>query len=216
MFSKIKPIILCTIIPVVAFLLWSLSNNNNYDYSDTIANPVLEIEVDSVTIVSSIKLPEIEEFEKVEDTIVTKLVNIEPNHNHVKCMATNIYHESAGEPFMGQVAVGRVVMNRVLHGFASDPCKVIYQSHKIMVEDKEKIRCQFSWVCQGKSQPSNSNPGYIEAENIAKRILTENAWKDDIPDNILFFHNNTVNPRWKYRKEFSIGGHVFYSWNKPK
>lgn len=137
-----------------------------------------------------------------------KPVNLE----HVRCLATNIYHEAGGEPFMGQVAVARVVMNRVRHGFASSPCAVVYQSTKVSdPENPEAHRkiCQFSWVCQGKSTPPRDSR-YQQAEDIAKKVLSENKWNEVIPSNILFFHNTSVDPNWGYRKVVEIGNHVFY------
>lgn len=142
-----------------------------------------------------------------------KSVNVE----HLKCLATNIYHEARGEPFMGQVAVARVVMNRIKHGFGSNPCKVVYQTYKIPDDSDDGFKkvCQFSWVCQGKETPPR-NSDYLLAERIAKSILVDNKWEKDIPSNILFFHANTVNPGWNYQQVVKIGNHIFYSKNKDK
>jgi spore germination cell wall hydrolase CwlJ-like protein len=44
------------------------------------------------------------------------------------CMARNIYHEARGEPKLGQIAVGYVVLNRVEEsegGTAPTPCEII-------------------------------------------------------------------------------------------
>lgn len=135
------------------------------------------------------------------------------NPEHLKCLATNIYHEAAGEPFMGQVAVARVVMNRIKYGFASNPCKVVYQTIQVPSEEHpEGIKkvCQFSWVCEGKTQPPR-NQRYLQAESIARQVLAENKWKDEIPSNVLFFHNTSVDPSWGYRRVMTIGNHIFYS-----
>lgn len=136
-----------------------------------------------------------------------------PNHEYVKCLATNIYFEAGGEPFMGQVAVARVVMNRILHGFASDPCKVVYQKTVRYNQEQERkiIMCQFSWVCQGKLNPNRDSTTYQQAKEIATLVLTQDKWSDDIPNNILFFHNHTVNPRWNYDRKMTIGNHIFYA-----
>lgn len=150
-----------------------------------------------------------------ESAVIKKTVNLE----HLHCLANNIYHEAGGEPFMGQVAVARVVMNRIKHGFASNPCRVIYQSTTVSdPENPEETKriCQFSWVCDDKSPPSKNNPTYKQALHIAKKILEEDKWSDDIPNNILFFHNTSVNPLWKYQKSMTIGNHVFYSHGKEK
>lgn len=134
------------------------------------------------------------------------------NLEHLKCLAANIYYEARGEPFIGQVAVARVVMNRIEHGFASNPCKVVYQSHVIQKDEESEPKkiCQFSWVCEGHLSPPR-NSYYLQAEEIARKILLENKWKDHIPSNILFFHSTSVDPDWKYKKIMTIGNHVFYS-----
>ena len=139
----------------------------------------------------------------------TKIVNTE----HLRCLATNIYWEAAGEPFMGQVAVARIVVNRVKHGFASNPCKVIYQVTSVV--DTEELTgvkkiCQFSWVCENKPVLSSNNPLYKQAELIAFKVLSENKWNDAIPSNALFFHNNQITPNWTYKYLFTIGNHKFY------
>jgi len=214
--SKIKPIILCTIIPILVFILWSLTNNNNNDligpYVKTypIAVEIQKIEESTIEIVEMIqpvKLPTITYEEQV--IALTR-------KEQIKCMAVNIYHEAGGEPYMGQVAVARVVMNRVLHGFASNPCKVIYQMTTRWNPNTERstTHCQFSWVCQHKKEPHKDNPIYVQAEDIARQILDDDEWKDEISSDLLFFHNNKVNPRWPYYEKLKIGNHVFYSKTK--
>ena len=134
------------------------------------------------------------------------------NLKHLKCLAAGIYYEANGEPLVGQIAVARVIMNRVLHGFAKDPCAVVYQSTTKVNEDGEKIKlCQFSWVCDDKMIPSESNPRFVKAVSIARQILEEDKWSDILPNNTLFFHNLTVAPRWTYRQVTTIGNHIFYS-----
>lgn len=133
--------------------------------------------------------------------------------DQLKCLAANIYFEAGSEPFMGQVAVARVVMNRIYHGFANSPCGVVYQSHTVPDRDDPEITkklCQFSWTCENKSIPTAANAVYKQAEEIARKVLTENMWSEDIPKNVLFFHNNSVNPSWKYYKLMTIGNHAFY------
>jgi spore germination cell wall hydrolase CwlJ-like protein len=149
---------------------------------------------------------------------VTKPVIKPVDTTQLKCLAANIYHEAAGEPFLGQVAVARVVMNRVKHGFAPTPCKVIYQKHQRVNEEDPSLKittCQFSWVCSGKSEPPR-NSTYAQAEQIAYAVLSENRWSDIFPSTMLFFHNIHVDPKWPYRKLEQIGNHIFYSkYRKP-
>lgn len=148
----------------------------------------------------------------IEETIVLKKLNTK----YLECLATGIYYEAANEPFIGQIAVARVIMNRVLHGFASNPCKVVYQTTTTNNDGDVTKSCQFSWVCEGKTTPSEDNPRYRRALEIAKSVLVEDKWNDILPNNTLFFHNMTVSPRWVYRKVTVIGNHVFYSKGKEK
>lgn len=139
------------------------------------------------------------------------------NAEYLRCMATNIYYEAGNEPFMGQVMVARVVMNRIKYGFAKNPCSVIYDhTTKFDTEtNSSKKICQFNWTCEEKQFPIN-NASYRQAEYIARRVLAENAWSDIVPNNVLFFHNQTVNPNWNYEKVATIGNHTFYSKKRDK
>lgn len=145
-------------------------------------------------------------------TPAVKHTMLKVNSEYVRCMATNIYWEAGGEPFMGQVMVARVVMNRIKHGFAKNPCSVVYSETTVLHDDQERRLCQFSWVCEGKETPQR-NAVYKQAEEIAKKVLIENAWSDIVPHNVLFFHNKTVSPSWKHTPVITVGNHVFYAKN---
>jgi spore germination cell wall hydrolase CwlJ-like protein len=137
------------------------------------------------------------------------------------CMAKNIFYEANGEPLQGQAAVARVVVNRIRHGFGSNPCNVIYQANYIEKQNEEggtyrqKV-CQFSWVCEGKGEPNKNSPGYIKAKEIAYDVLAYDAYEDVVPKSTLFFHNLTVEPSWPYQHAKKIGNHIFYSKGKKK
>jgi spore germination cell wall hydrolase CwlJ-like protein len=220
--SRLKLILLCTIIPTIVLLLGSLTNNNDkIDFSlyNATKNAVM-VEVHPVLMSSTIQVMPIPPEEKhpstrkLPDVKFEETANINPSlKEQIKCMTHNIYYESGGEPHAGQVAVARVVMNRVLHGFAASPCKVIYQTTRKYDAKTEKavIMCQFSWVCEGKKGPNINSERYKTAEAIAIQVLPEDKWKDEIPNNILFFHNHTVKPGWKYKDAFVIGNHRFYA-----
>lgn len=129
----------------------------------------------------------------------------------VKCLATGIFFEAGSEPHAGQAAVARVIMNRVKYGFASTPCKVVYQTNIIHRENEKYKLCQFSWVCDGKTKPNEKDPRFIQAMDIAYKVIVFDAYKEVIPRNALFFHASTVQPNWPYRKLKQIGNHIFYS-----
>lgn len=140
----------------------------------------------------------------------------------LECLATNIYYEARNEPTLGQAAVARVVLNRVRYGFASTPCRVIYQTSLITKIDEDTLQeysvkiCQFSWVCEQKGPPNTHDPKYQQAQRVAYDILAKDAYKDAVPSNILFFHNLSVDPLWPYKQVIKIGNHIFYSKTKTK
>jgi len=115
----------------------------------------------------------------------------------INCLAENIYHEARGERVVGMVAVTNVVMNRVADdGFPKTPCSVI--------AEKNKKRCQFSWVCS-KKRIAKPDDGMIK--------IAEQAYTNDLPDvtgGALFFHANYIHPRWKLKRTAVIGSHIFY------
>lgn len=146
-----------------------------------------------------------------------KVVKVDPQQ--LQCLAKNIFHEASGESILGQAAVAWVVLNRITHGFAKTPCGVIHQSANVTKLDEatgEEIQvkvCQFSWVCAGVAD-NRGTARYRQAEQIAHAVLSREAFKNDVPKNILFFHNATVKPNWPYRRVAVIGNHAFYSKEK--
>jgi spore germination cell wall hydrolase CwlJ-like protein len=128
------------------------------------------------------------------------------------CMARNIYYEAGAETMPGQAAVARVVMNRINHGFAETPCKVIYQ--KTLINDN--VICQFSWVCEDKTDPSKSSPRYKRALQVAYEVMVFDMHKNVVPKSALFFHAITIDPLWPYKQVAIIGNHIFYSKQKVK
>lgn len=145
-----------------------------------------------------------------------KIVNkVDPKQ--LACMTANIFYEAGREDIIGQAAVARVVMNRVLHGFASTPCEVVKQKIVVEKEQSSVVVCQFSWVCEEDLPPLNKNSvTYKNAERIAYEVLVYDGFKDVVPSNTLFFHNTSVNPNWPYKKVKKIGNHIFYSKQKSK
>lgn len=128
------------------------------------------------------------------------------SQKELDCLAKNIYFEARGEPKRGQVAVARVVANRVEHGFAETFCDVVYQKSR----DARGVLCQFSWVCQGKRHVNEKDPAFQNAREIAFRVLAFDDYKHEIPKQTLFFHSTSVKPKWRYKKVEQIGNHIFY------
>jgi spore germination cell wall hydrolase CwlJ-like protein len=168
-----------------------------------------------ISLLIAIKLvPEEQVAEEVIPEPVKKVVSAK----QIQCLATAIYYEASREPFMGQVAVARVVVNRTIHGFAESPCSVVYQTTTVKDSDGDIVSrlCQFSWVCEGFGIPNQNNARYRRALEIAQQVLEQDKWSDLLPDNVLFFHSTSVNPQWVYKKFTTIGNHVFYAKGRQK
>lgn len=140
--------------------------------------------------------------------IPNNLVRVDPHQ--LACVAKNIFYEAKGESIIGQAAIAHVVLNRVAHGFAGTPCKVIYQ--KTVVEDK--VICQFSWVCSDHREPNKNDRKYKVAQQVAYDVMIHDRYNDVVPKSTLFFHNLSVNPSWPYKQVAQIGNHIFYSKTK--
>lgn len=156
--------------------------------------------------------PVVEEVQKIAKVVDPK---------QLVCLAKNIYFEAGSEPLLGQAAVARVVMNRIKHGFGSNPCNVVYQSTTVQRENEDgetqKVKlCQFSWVCEGKDTNNINNARYRQAKQVAYDVLAYDAYEDVIPKSTLFFHNLSVAPNWAYNNVKRIGNHIFYSKAKKK
>jgi spore germination cell wall hydrolase CwlJ-like protein len=134
----------------------------------------------------------------------------------VTCLANNIFYEAGKEPIIGQAAVARVVVNRMISGFGNTPCQVIYQSTVVQKDDTETKVCQFSWVCEeGKGNPNTHTQTYQTSLQVAYDVLVLDKYKDVISKDILYFHNNSVEQDSEYyAKVKRIGNHIFYS-RKP-
>jgi spore germination cell wall hydrolase CwlJ-like protein len=158
------------------------------------------------------QLPTVPEVKNdVPETKIAKIVD----PKQLTCMAKNIFYEAGSESLNGQAAVARVVMNRIAHGFGKDPCAVIYQASyvdKLIDDEMQKVKlCQFSWVCEGKSEPNKNSARYKQAEQVAYDVLAHDAYTDVVPKSTLFFHNLSVDPLWPYKQVAKIGNHIFYS-----
>lgn len=139
----------------------------------------------------------------------------------LKCLTDNIYYEAGNQGTLGQAAVGRVVMNRINHGFGRSVCEVVYHKTKVDSGEDEygtprvKTLCQFSWVCED-DLPGINRATYAEAKSVAWRILSVDAYSEIVPKNTLYFHNTQVSPSWGLQRVKKIGQHVFYTNTKVK
>jgi spore germination cell wall hydrolase CwlJ-like protein len=134
-----------------------------------------------------------------------KLSHVDFIRNETECLAKNIYFEANTEPAEGKLAVATVTMNRVQsHVFPGTVCGVVL--------DQSSKGCQFSWVCDGKSDIIRDRRGYIESVELAEDVLLSNRRSRIISPDVMYYHANYVEPKWaKTMMMFAtIGAHIFY------
>lgn len=111
----------------------------------------------------------------------------------INLLARAIHAETKGEPYLGQVAVGAVILNRVTHpSFPNTLAGVIYQP------------CAFEPIKNGSI---NETPN-ASAYNAAKDAL--NGW-DPTGGAIYFWNPSSATSGWIWTRNItlSIGKHVF-------
>lgn len=114
------------------------------------------------------------------------------------CLASAIYFEARGESLEGQLAVGRVIVNRANSGrFPASYCGVVLQ------------RSQFSFV-RGNRMPKarEKSEAWRRAVAIAN-IAVKGGWSTPAKG-ALFFHATSVSPGWRLTRLAQVDNHIFY------
>ena len=124
----------------------------------------------------------------------------------IDCLALNIYFEARGEPDLGKIAVGHVVLNRVADKrFPETVCDVIRQGG-----EKVLNRCQFSWWCDGRSDQPREARSWQKVRTVARNIYW--GFSEDPTAGALWYHADSVAPYWSrvLARGPKIGQHLFY------
>lgn len=109
-----------------------------------------------------------------------------------KCLVSNIYYEARGEPYLGQLAVAKVTLNRLKsENYPGTICEVVFQSK------------QFSWTLKTKKLIEDKASEIIAIKALSGKHELNNF-------NALFFHSTDVRPNWGKKVYTKIGKHIFY------
>jgi len=136
------------------------------------------------------------------------------SQHEARCLAEGIYFEARGESVRGQLAVGRVIMNRVASdAYPNTICGVVYQN------DDKRNRCQFSFACDGKEDTITEPTVWEQVEGYTTWLLANHAKPGEESQLLAMlgdsthYHADYVNPRWaKYLTlTVRIGRHLFYA-----
>jgi len=134
----------------------------------------------------------------------------------IVCLALNVYHEARDQPYVGQVAVAQVVINRTYDDRYPDTvCEVVKQSptYSWKPDFPVRNRCQFSWYCDGKSDKPRDEKAWEQARLIAYGVYVGHL--EDITEGATHYHATYVYPEWAETKTLiaQIGDHMFYRWD---
>jgi spore germination cell wall hydrolase CwlJ-like protein len=132
---------------------------------------------------------------------VKDLIKKSKNKEQIVCIAKNVYHESRNQPYIGQLAVAQVTLNRSKYK-NSKPCKVVYK--------RNGNGCQFSWVCDG--IPDNEGEHTAWKEALAIAYASYNNMIGDPTNGATYYYNPKIaHPRWarKFQVVAIIGDHKF-------
>lgn len=134
----------------------------------------------------------------------------------LRCLAEGIYFEARGEPWRGQLAVGRVILNRVQSKhYPNTICDVVYQNSHL------HNRCQFSFACDGKADKIRNAKVWFNVRGYAAWLLANRPNERERSEygvlaslqTATHYHADYVSPNWAKHFELTarIGRHIFYS-----
>ena len=122
------------------------------------------------------------------------------------CLARAVYFEARSESELGQLAVARVILNRVKDPeYPKTICGVVYQG------SGRRNSCQFSFACDGLPDDVRSAAAWANSKRIAQKALGGDA-KVAAIGSATNYHADYVRPKWakSMKRLIKIGHHVFY------
>ncbi|PKP78121.1 MAG: cell wall hydrolase [Alphaproteobacteria bacterium HGW-Alphaproteobacteria-3] len=124
-----------------------------------------------------------------------------------RCLAAGIYFEARGEATEGQLAVARVILNRVgSEHYPDSICGVVYQGAS------RQSGCQFSFTCDKRlSKKPGERRAWAKALRTAEYV-TMGRLDDTTVAPAMFYHADYVQPYWASSmvQVAKIGRHIFY------
>jgi hypothetical protein len=123
------------------------------------------------------------------------------------CLARAVYFEARSESELGQLAVAKVILNRVKDpDFPKTICGVVYQG------SGRRNSCQFSFACDGLPDDVKQPAAWSQSKRVAQKALAGGQTVRVI-GTATNYHADYVNPKWAkgMKRLIKIGRHIFYS-----
>ena len=130
-----------------------------------------------------------------------------------KCLTEAVYFEARSEPFIGQLAVANVIMERVRdHRFPTTVCKVVHAG-RYWEGNPVRNRCAFSYWCDGKPEIMKEKQAHKTAQDVARMAINGVMYEE--VQGATFYHASYVMPYWIKELDFitRVGKHLFYYYN---
>ncbi|CAN5286233.1 hypothetical protein BH10PSE7_BH10PSE7_24420 [soil metagenome] len=123
------------------------------------------------------------------------------------CLAKAVYFEARSETELGQLAVAKVILNRVKDPqYPKTICGVVYQG------SDRRNSCQFSFACDGMADDVRSKDAWRRSKVVAEKAIAGDQTVR-IMGAATHYHADYVRPKWTHdmRRLIKIGRHIFYS-----
>lgn len=143
-----------------------------------------------------------EDTAQPEAASLVELVDSYPLPNDLSrdmhCLAGAVYFESRGESLEGQLAVGRVIVERTKSSrFPDSYCGVVFQ------------RSQFSFV-RGNRMPKIKTGSRAWRRAVAIAEIADGGSWDSPTEGAMYFHATRVRPGWRLTRIARVDNHIFY------
>jgi spore germination cell wall hydrolase CwlJ-like protein len=122
------------------------------------------------------------------------------------CLARAIYFEARSESELGQLAVAKVILNRVKDpNYPNTICGVVYQG------SGRRNSCQFSFACDGMPDDVKQPGAWANSKRLAQKAIAGEA-KVAAIGTATNYHADYVKPKWAkgMKRLIKIGRHIFY------
>ena len=133
--------------------------------------------------------------------------------SELNCLVEAVYYEARSEPFVAQLAVANVVLERVRdHRFPNTICEVVHKGRYNKKGQPIRHKCKFSYWCDGKPERMKEIAALKTAISVSEMAI--NGVVVEITAGATHYHATYVRPHWILSHTFmelgQLGRHIFY------
>jgi spore germination cell wall hydrolase CwlJ-like protein len=133
--------------------------------------------------------------------------------SELNCLVEAVYYEARSEPFIAQLAVANVVLERVRdERFPSTICEVVHQGRYNKKGQPIRHKCMFSYWCDGKPERMKEIVALKTAISVSEMAINGVIVESTV--GATHYHATYVRPHWILSHTFmelgQLGRHIFY------